>query len=170
MDFLFRHKIISIFGGACFYAFFLIGRSNSPVIDKICHDVRNNNVTVIDLKDYYDFEWDEAFLYYYPYLFGSDIRRELSKMKYRIKGYDEIGYKSGRGGAPLLFVKDGKIVYYEINMKFPKLGHDKFEKALNIDDDLRRKNLYFIRFDNKQCKFRVKKYGYRSVKLSKYDG
>ena len=100
----------------CFIAICLLsGCKRNSVIQSIHEDVVENGVSVVNIADYTDFDWDCALLFnaYVLSICNSEKRDSIeTKMNFRVNTLPLSKYELT---APLIFMKGDKIVHIEIN-------------------------------------------------------
>ena len=114
----------------CFIAIcFLYGCKRNSVIQSIHEDVVENSVSIINLADYTDFDWDRALLFnaYVLSVCNSEKRDSIeTEINFRLNTLPLTEYELA---APFVFLKGDKIVHIEIN----------YEETFPYDDKKRKK-------------------------------
>lgn len=116
--------------------FLIVSCKNENFEERVFEDVINAKKTEIDLKDYTNFKWDTAFVFHKI----SNLEYIESIIKKRYNNYEEFT-------RPIIFTKDGKIVYSE-NRKGNLEGFTEYQFIYP-------NNIYSIK-DKANSKFNVK--------------
>ena len=117
------------------YVIFLVcGCQKNPVIHKIHMDVLENHKDTIELVDYTNFDWDRALLYN-DYVICVNRRNRDSIEKALHFNLNKLPLRSYEFVAPLIFLKDDRIVHVEVNKEetFPNSKRRKNKEKIWID-------------------------------------
>ncbi len=87
-----------------FFIILFVSCNKATIENKIYEDIKDSNNSKIDFKDYTDFKWDTVYVFQTP----TNLENINKVIKTEYKNYIEFT-------RPIIFIKNGKIVYSENN-------------------------------------------------------